>query len=127
MNAAGLRFRLVEQFCQAKIQNLHLARVCDHHVAGFDIAVDDAARVRRGQSIRHLNPYAQSAFQFQRPSVHQLAHVFAFDVLHRDEVQSFGFVEIENRADVRMIERRREPRFPGKSFQVGFFDGQFSR
>ena len=105
MNAAGVRFRFVEQFRQAKIKHLHLATVCDHHVAGLDIAVDDAARVRRGQRVRHLNPNPQSAFQFQRPPVDQLAHIAAFDVLHRDEVQTFGFVEIKDRADVRMIER----------------------
>ncbi len=127
MNAAGLRFRFVEQFGQAKIQDLCLATFGDHHVAGFDIAMNDAARVRRGQRVRHLNPDAQSAFQFQWPPVNQLAHVFSFDVLHRNEVQTFGFVEIEDRADVRMIERRREPCFPGKTFQVGVFDGQFRR
>src|SRR5438045_7137807 len=64
--------------------------------------MNDAARVRRRERVRHLNPDAQSAFQFQRPAVDQLAHILAFDILHRDEVQAFGFIHIKDGADVRM-------------------------
>ena len=37
--------------------------------------------------------------------VHQLPHVASFNVLHGDKVVPFGFVEIEDGADVGMVER----------------------
>ena len=36
-------------------------------------------------------------------SAHQLPYVAPFNVLHRDEVHTFYFVEIEDRADVRVV------------------------
>ena len=47
------------------------------------------------------------------------AHVFAFDVLHGDEVNAVDYVEIEDGADVRMVQRRGKARFAEPS-QVGF-------
>ena len=89
--------------------------------------MNDAARVRRRERVRHLNPDAQSALQFQRPAVDQLAHVLAFDVLHRDEVQAFGFIHIKDGTDVRMVQRRSQPRLALETFQVGFFDRELRR
>ena len=42
-------------FCQAKIENLRVAPLGDKYVGGFDIAVNDAFRVRRVQRIGNLN------------------------------------------------------------------------
>ena len=89
--------------------------------------MNDAARVRRRERVRHLNPDAQSALQFQRPAVDKLPHVLAFDVLHRDEVQPSGFVHIKNGADVRMVQRRSQPCLALETFQIGFFDREFRR
>ncbi len=89
--------------------------------------MNDAARVRRCERVRHLNPDAQSALQFQRPAVDKLAHVLAFDILHRDEVQAFGFIHIKDGADVRMVQRRSQARLAFETFQVGFLDREFRR
>ena len=79
---------------------------------------------RCGQGVGNLKANQQSAFQIERMPVHELAHVAALDVLHGDEVMPFSFIEIEDGADVWMIERRGEPRFAFETPQVGFARGQ---
>src|SRR5882724_2994107 len=89
--------------------------------------MNDAARVRRRQGVGNLNPDPQSALQLQRPSIAKLADVLAFNELHGDEVQALRLVQVEDGTDVRMVESGSEPRLALESFQVGFFDGEFSR
>ena len=67
----------------------------------------------------------QCAFQRQWTSIDQLAHVTTLDVLHRDEVNAVDLVEIEDRADVWMIEGRGETGFAFETFEVGFLGGEF--
>jgi len=103
---SGRRGRLfIQQFGQAKIQDFHPSRVCDHYVLSFDIAVHDPACVSRGQGIDNLNRNRQCALQFQRFSVDEIPNGLPFDKLHDDEVQPAGLVHLENRANVRMIQR----------------------
>src|SRR2546430_10313766 len=89
--------------------------------------MNEAARVRRGQRFCDLNPDAQSAFQLQWPAIAKLTYVRAFNVLHGDEVQSFGLVHIEDRADVRMVQGGCEARLALESFQIGYLDSEFGR
>jgi hypothetical protein len=42
-------------------------------------------------------------------------------------VHAADVVEIEDRTDIRVIERGSEARFALKTFEVGFFDGKFRR
>ena len=48
-------------------------------------------------------------------------------MLHRDKVQTFDFIKIEDSANVRMIQRRSQPRFPIESFEICLFRGQLRR
>src|ERR1043166_106693 len=86
-----------------------------------------AARMRRGQRVGHLNSNPQGAVQLQWPAVAKLPHVLAFNVLHGDEVQTVGFIHIEDCADVWVVQSGGQLRLALESFQVGFFDGEFSR
>ena len=104
MNSAGRRFLFIQQFRQTEIQNLHLPVVGYHHVARLNVAMNDAARVRRREGVGNLNPDPQSAVQLQRPAIAKLAYVFAFNVLHRDEVQALRLVHIEDRANVWVVQ-----------------------
>jgi len=54
--------------------------------------------------VTNLNGNQQRALQFERTSPDKLAHITAFDVLHGNKVQPFGFIEIEDRADVGMVQ-----------------------
>ena len=127
MNSAGSSAFGIQQFCQAKIEDLGLTRRRDHHVAGFDVAMNDSARVRGGQRVGHLDGNRKRAAQIEGAAVDKLTHILAFDELHRDEVDAADLVEIEDSADVGMVERRSETGFALKSLDVGFFDCQLRR
>ena len=87
--------------------------------------MDYSLRVRHGQRVGHLNRDRERALELQRLAVYQLAHVAAGNVLHRDEVDAVDDVEIEDGADVGVIQRRGQARLALKAFQVGFFGSQF--
>ena len=87
--------------------------------------MNDASRMRGGQRVGDLNGNQQRALQVERVAIHELTHVATLDVLHGDEVVAFSFVEIEDGADVWMIERGRQPRFAFKAPKVCFARGQF--
>ena len=73
------------------------------------------ASVRGGEGVGNLDGDQQRALQLEWMPVYKLPHVLSFDVLHGDEVMSFSFVEIEDGADVWMIERGGEPGFAFKA------------
>ena len=84
--------------------------------------MDDPARMCSRKSVGNLNPDRERAAQIERTATDQFANVFAFDVLHGNKVNAANFIQIENGADIRMVERRRQPRFALESFEVGFFE-----
>ena len=87
--------------------------------------MNDAAGVRCGERVRGLYTDPQRALEFQRTAVTELPNVLAFNVLHRNEVQPVGFIHVEDRADVRMVQRGSELRFTLKAFEIGFLDREF--
>src|SRR5207302_4534991 len=106
MNSARACAFGVQKFCQSKIEDLGLTRRRDHHVAGFNVAMNYSARVSGRERVRNLDANRKGAAQIEGAAVDQLAHILAFDELHRDEMDAADFVQIKNCADVRMIERR---------------------
>ena len=127
MNSAWAGAFAIQKFRQAKVENLRLTRRRHHHVAGLDVAMNDAARVRRSQRVGDLDRDRKRAAQIQRPARDKLAHVLPVDELHRNKVDAADIVEIKNRADVWMIERGCEPRFALEPLEVGFLGRQFRR
>src|SRR5918993_5580893 len=119
MNARGARGIVVQQFRQTKVEYLRLAFVVDHYIAGLDVAMDDSLRVGHCQRVRNLNRDRQSALELQRLSINQLPHIATGNVLHRNKVDTVDFVEIEDGADVWMVQRRRQPRLAFEAFEVG--------
>src|SRR5688500_2813805 len=100
-----LLFVVFQQLRQSEIQYLDLSRGCDHHVAGFDVAMNYSARMGGCQCVSDLESDQDGALQLQWMTVDELAHIAALNVLHRDEVVSFNLIEIKNSADVWVIER----------------------
>src|SRR6266545_3889872 len=45
----------LDQFCQAKIENLYAIVFSDKEVVGFEIAVDDSLVMRSGETARYLS------------------------------------------------------------------------
>ena len=43
------------EFCQSEIQNFHVTVFANHHIFGFDVAMDDSSFVRRRKSFCRLN------------------------------------------------------------------------
>src|SRR4051794_5373403 len=105
MNSGGACCFFIEQFGESEVEDFNLAARRDHHVAGFDIAMNDAARVCSTERIRSLQRDRQSTLERQRTTIHELPHVLAFDVLHGNEVNAIDLVEVEDGADVWMVER----------------------
>src|SRR6185503_5051291 len=89
--------------------------------------MNDATAVRGGECIGDLQPDQQRRLQLEWTTGHKLSNVLSFDVLHRDEMNAVDFVEIEDGADVWMVQRRGEARFAFESFQVCFFSAELGR
>src|SRR5690348_12464712 len=117
MNSGGRGFGVVEEFRESEVEHLYLARRRDHHVARLDIAMNDAAAMRGGECFSDLQTDQQRGLEFEWTARDELAHVLAFDELHRDEVNAVNFIEIEDRADVWVVQRRGESRFAFETFE----------
>src|SRR6185503_15890043 len=89
--------------------------------------MNDASLVRGGERVSNLQTDQQRGFEFERTAGDELAHVLAFNKLHRDEVNAVDFIEVVDRADVRMVQRRRELRFSFKSFEISLFGAELRR
>ncbi len=97
--------------CQAEVEDLDLARVGNHHVAGFQIAVHDTGRVRGRQGIRDLDSVGEGLAEGQRLLPDRLVQRLSLDELHRDEVAVAGLRDLVDRDDAGMVQRRGRLRF----------------
>ena len=97
-----------DSFRQSKIHQLG-ARLGQHDVAGFQIAVDHASAMRLVQSFADLNAELQHLRQRQRAFAQAVGKSFAFEKLHDQIVSSILMANIVQSADVGMIQRRNRP------------------
>ena len=75
----------------------------EENVGGFDVAMEDAAAVRRRQSGGDVAPYLDRLLGVERPALaHAHLQVGTCDVLHDDEAPRTVFQKIEDRDDVRV-------------------------
>ena len=82
------------------------ARV-EQHVRRLDVAVHQAAAVRRVQSGGDLRKDLGDAAGWQRPDFgQQRANIAAAHVPHRDEQHAARFAGLEDRDDVRVVDSR---------------------
>ena len=89
------------QFRQAEVEHLHGAVVADHDVGRLQIAMDDAARVRGRQRVGDGNGDAQHLAQAHAVARDERIEALAAHVLHHDEVDAVGRLDLVNRDDVR--------------------------
>ena len=85
---------------------------CEEDVAGLDVPVDQADRVRRVEGRRDLVDDAHGRIDGQTALRRQAAlEVRPRDVAHRQEQVAFDLVGLEDRDDVGVVERCGRPRF----------------
>src|ERR1041385_1422768 len=89
--------------------------------------MNDAAAVCGCERVGDLQTDQERGLELEWTARDELADVLAFDELHRDEEDAVDFVQIEERADVWVVQRRREPRFAFEAFEVCFLSAQFRR
>ncbi len=95
-----------QQFRQTEIEDLHLGASSDKDVCGLDVAMNDFARVRGFQGIGDLNPKAYDFIFLERLARDAMLQRLAFEHLHDDERPSLVLVNVMNRANMWMVQRR---------------------
>ncbi len=89
----------------------------EEDVVRFDVAVDDAARVRVGERPGHVTQDADHLASGKRPALEPLAQAVAVHVGHAEPRQARGLAGAENRHDVRMLELGCEQHFTMKPLE----------
>src|SRR6266550_899305 len=97
---------LLEQFRQAKVENLRVAVARDHYVIGFEIAVDDPCAVCARQTLSRVLQELEQLSKLNSLVMNLLAQRHAIDKLHCDELGSVVLADFMDGSDVRMIKRR---------------------
>ena len=98
---AGADFLL--QLRQAEIQQLR-PRLGEHDVAGLEVAVRDAFAVRLVQRVGDLDGVLQYLLDRQRTFLQALRERLAFEIFHHQKINSVLMADVEERADVRMVQ-----------------------
>src|SRR5689334_10747848 len=93
------------EFCNAKIQDLHLAaRHADKNVGWLDVSMNDALLVGRVQGIRDLNAEIENFVDRERTAPNAALKRLAFEEFQDQEGAFFVFANIVNSADIRVVE-----------------------
>ena len=71
--------------------------------------MDDPARVRRVERVGDLDRDLEKPLEGRRRPRQEVPKRLAFDELHDDERAPVRLVDVVDRADVRVLERRRRP------------------
>ena len=103
------------QLRQTEIQQLR-ARLREHDVAGFQIAVRHALAVRLVQRVGNLDGVLQHLLDRQRTFLQSLRERLAFQILHHQIIDSVLMSCIVKRADMRMIQAGNRLRFALEAF-----------
>src|SRR5882724_1964313 len=82
------------ELCQSEVENFDRARIADHDIAGFDIAVENTGRVRPGERIGDLHRKLQRFVQTEAVPGYQAIERFPGDVLHGNEIDATSLVNI---------------------------------
>ena len=91
---------------QAEVEQLHAVRR-EEHVRRLEVAVDDAARVQRGQRGQHAEADRHRLGDAQRPAPQALGERLALEQLHGDEQLAAVLADLVDLADVRMVDAGR--------------------
>ena len=86
--------------------------------AGFEIAMDDALRVRRLERVRDLMRDVQRFGHRHRPARQSLGEILPWNELHHQRLEPVHFLEAVDHADVGMVEGGEHPRLALEAHDV---------
>jgi hypothetical protein len=109
----------IHELGETKVDDLHVAVVCDQQVLGLEVAMNDAVLVHFGQRIAGLDGPVERPSQLHRAIAKHVAQRTSLDVLHRDVGPVVDLTDVVNRRDVRMVDRRGQPGFLKKPLAPG--------
>ena len=90
---------------EPEVEDLGAAARRDHDVRGLDVAMRDAALLRRRHRVGDLNPDAQQAIERHPAARQRLAQRLAVHEFHREEQPSAELLDRVDRDDTWMIQR----------------------
>ena len=118
VNGATPRHR---ELGDAEVEHLRLSSARDEDVRGLHVAVNDAVGVRGLEPVGDLDPELEDTVHRQRPASDRFLERAPVEQFHDDELLAVTLADVVDRADVRVIERRRDARLapePLERFRV---------
>src|SRR5271165_114908 len=91
---------------QAEVENLGVSTPGDENIGGLDIAMNDARLMGGVQRIRDVNRQSQQQFRLHRTATDAMLQRHAIEELHRNERSAVLLIDVVDRADVGMVQRR---------------------
>ena len=92
------------QLGEAEVEDLHEAVPRDHHVFGFQVAVNDPGPVGLGQAGGHLHGHVEGPAEGRRAGGEHVAQRLPLHQLHDDEEPGVGSAHVVDSEDVRMVQ-----------------------
>ncbi len=106
-----------DELGEAEVQDLRLPAIGHEDVGRLDVAMDDVLRVRGIERVRNLDPQLDELLGSERPPGDAMLQRLPFEELHHDKGLTRVLVDVVDRADVRVIQRRRGARLALKAFE----------
>ena len=107
---------------QAEVENLGMTALGDKDIRRFDVAVDDAFRVRSVERVGNLNRQSEQNLRLHGSPGDAMLQRQAVQKLHDDERMAVLLPDLVDRADIGMVQRRGRLRLPLEAGQgLGVF------
>ena len=103
------------RLCKAEVEQCR-ARLCEHDVAGLDIAMDDALPMGLIEGIGDFDGVLNGLFDRKGSFLQAHFERLAFEVLHDEKGHAILLADVVEGADVRMLERGNRPRLALEPF-----------
>ena len=116
-----------DQFGQSEVHDLGLVFGADHDVGRFDVPVDDALLVSLPEAPGHLDGDPEGLARIHGTGLDPVLQALSFDIRHGDKGLSVGLVDLEDGADIGMIQSRGGPGLAYKTLLGLRIAGQLRR
>ena len=98
--------RIERKFGEAKIENLHAARIGDEDIAGSDVAMNDAFGMSGLKRIGDVDAEVDELMDIERTVGQAVAQRASLEQLHDDERMAVDFADVVDGADAAVIQGR---------------------